>query len=407
MKIYKCRNCYKSNLKDLFSLGKLSYTGKFSKKYEKDIKKTNITLAICNSCFLVQLRDSYNLKYLYNQNYGYRTGINKTMIMHMKNIKQKLCKKTRIKHGDYVLDIASNDGTLLNLYSPGTIKVGVDPLIKKYKKFYNNIQYKIPHFFSLECINKIRIFKKFKIITALSVFYDIENPNKFLKDINEVLDDNGVFLLEHADLASIIKNKMFDTICQEHITYYSSKILLKMLQYNNLRIFDINKNNINGGSVQYFICKKNARFATNKKSLNNLLKEENKFQLEKIVTYKNFFKSINKIKIKLLNYLNKLITNNKTIHGYGASTKGNVLLQFFNINHKHLKFIAERNPDKFNHYTPGTKIKIISEKMSRFKKPDYYLVLPWHFKNEILIREKEIIRQGTKFIFPLPEIKIY
>jgi 2-polyprenyl-3-methyl-5-hydroxy-6-metoxy-1,4-benzoquinol methylase len=407
MKINKCRNCYKSNLKDLFSLGKLSYTGKFSKNYEKDIKKTKITLAICNSCFLVQLRDSYNLKYLYNQSYGYRTGINKTMINHMKDIKKILCKKTKIKSGDYVLDIASNDGTLLNLYSRDIIKVGIDPLIKKYQKFYNNIQYKIPSFFSLDHIHKIRTFKKFKIITALSVFYDIENPNKFLKDINEVLDDNGVFLLEHADLASIIKNKMFDTICQEHITYYSSKIILNMLKSNNLRIFDIEKNNINGGSVQYFICKKNARFETNKKKLNNFLRRENKFQLEKIVTYKNFFNTINKIKIKLLNYLNELKINNKIIHGYGASTKGNVLLQFFNINKKYLEFIAERNPDKYNLFTPGTKIKIISEKMSRLKKPDYYLVLPWHFKNEILNREKEIIKRGTKFIFPLPEIKIY
>ena len=152
MKINKCRNCYKSNLKDLFSLGKLSYTGKFSKNYEKDIKKTKITLAICNSCFLVQLRDSYNLKYLYNQSYGYRTGINKTMINHMKDIKKILCKKTKIKSGDYVLDIASNDGTLLNFYNKSVIKVGIDPLVTRYIKYYKNIEFKIPDFFSLNVI---------------------------------------------------------------------------------------------------------------------------------------------------------------------------------------------------------------------------------------------------------------
>jgi hypothetical protein len=199
---------------------------------------------------------------------------------------------------------------------------------------------------------------------------------------------------------------MFDTICQEHITYYSTKVLLKILSKNKLRVFDIKRNSINGGSIQYFICKKNAKFNTKIKSLNSALKVESVLKLDNVNTYKVFFKLIMKIKNKLINYLDNLIDDNKIIHGYGASTKGNVLLQFFDINQKYLKFIAERNANKYNLFTPGTKIKIISENESRLMKPDYYLVLPWHFKSEILRREKKIIKQGTKFIFPLPKMSI-
>jgi hypothetical protein len=407
MKLKKCRNCYNFNLKYLFSLGKLSYTGKFPNDLKKNIEKTEVTLVICKNCSLVQLGHNYNLKFLYNQDYGYRTGINSTMVTHMRKIQKNLCGLVKIKSGDYVLDIASNDGTLLNLYNKKIIKTGIDPLIKKYKNFYKNIEYKIPSFFSSNSIKKYKIIRKFKIITALSVFYDIEDPNKFLQDVNSILDDNGVFLLEHADLFSIVKNKMFDTICHEHITYYSTKVILKILNKNNLRVFNIKRNSINGGSVQYFICKKNSKFKNKIKIIKQTLKEENRLKLDSFETYKEFIKSVNIIKKKLLIFLNNLKLSKKIIHGYGASTKGNVLLQFFGISRKHINVIADRNPNKYNLFTPGTKIQIISEMLSRLKKPDYYLVLPWHFKNEILNREKKIIKEGTKFIFPLPKIKIY
>jgi hypothetical protein len=407
MKLKKCRNCYNFNLKYLFSLGKLSYTGKFPNDSKKNIEKTEVTLVICKNCSLVQLGHNYNLKFLYNQDYGYRTGINSTMVTHMRKIQKTLCGLVKIKSGDYVLDIASNDGTLLNLYNKKIIKTGIDPLIKKYKNFYKNIEYKIPSFFSSNLIKKYKIIRKFKIITALSVFYDIEDPNKFLQDVNSILDDNGVFLLEHADLFSIVKNKMFDTICHEHITYYSTKVILKILNKNNLRVFNIKRNSINGGSVQYFICKKNSKFKNKIKIIKQTLKEENRLKLDSFETYKEFIKSVNIIKKKLLIFLNNLKLNKKIVHGYGASTKGNVLLQFFGISRKHINVIADRNPNKYNLFTPGTKIQIISEMLSRLKKPDYYLVLPWHFKNEILNREKKIIKEGTKFIFPLPKIKIY
>ena len=407
MKLKKCRNCQGKKLSKLFSLGKLSYTGKFPKNINTNIKKTELTLIMCNKCSLVQLNNNYNLKYLYGPDYGYRTGINKTMTEHMKNIMKNLTRKINLKKGDCVLDIASNDGTLLNFFDKKLVKFGVDPLVNKYSKFYRKIDYKISDFFSAEKIIKKLPNKKFKVITALSVFYDINDPNLFFKDINKILDDNGIFLIEHADLMSIVKQKMFDTICQEHLTYYSNKIIINMVKNNNLRVFDLRTNNINGGSTQYFICKNNAKFKTNYKTINKFVKKENIMRLTNKKTFLRFFNHINKIKRSTKKYIDKIVSQKKIIHGYGASTKGNVLLQYFGINRKHIKYIADRNPKKDNHFTPGTKIKIITESKSRRLKPNFYLVLPWHFKKEILNRERNLIKKGSKFIFPLPSFRVY
>tara|TARA_B110000438_G_scaffold16992_1_gene15910 strand:- start:2893 stop:4116 length:1224 start_codon:yes stop_codon:yes gene_type:complete len=407
MKIKKCKNCGSSSLSKLFSLGNLNYTGKFPKSKSININKAHLGLIMCKKCSLVQLSNSFNLKYLYGPDYGYKTGINKTMRDHMNNISLALSKKSKLNSGDYVLDIASNDATLLNYYRKDVIKVGIDPLVNKYIKSYKNVNYKISDFFSADKILEKKINKKFKIITALSVFYDAENPNKFLSDVKSILRDDGIFMLEQADLLSIIKLKMFDTICHEHLYYYSTKVIINMTENNNLRVFDLKRNNINGGSTQYLICKKNSKYKTNNKIIKKILNEEKKLKLDKKKTYFNFIKEINNTKLRLKKLLSSLIINKKIIHGYGASTKGNVLLLYFGINQKHIKYISDRNPNKFNHYTPGTKIKIISEKKSRKLAPDYYLVLPWHFKKEILKRETKIRSKGCKFIFPLPNLKIY
>ena len=403
----KCRSCKNKKLVNLFSLGNLSFTGKFPKKKSTNIKKRELGLIMCSKCFLVQLNKNFDLKYLYNPDYGYRTGINKTMTNHMNNIKKMLSHKSKLISGDHVLDIASNDATLLNFYNKNIVKVGIDPLVNKYIKYYKKIDYKISDFFSSSKILKKKIKNKFKIITALSVFYDVKDPNQFLKDVNKLLSEDGIFLLEHADLLSILKLKMFDTICHEHLYYYSTKVIIDIVLKHNLRVFDLKRNNINGGSTQYFICKKNSKYKTNYKIINKTLNEEQKFRLESKKTFLSFFKKINNIKSKTIKYLDSIILKNKKIHGYGASTKGNVLLQYFNINEKYIKFIADRNPKKHNHYTPGTKIKIISENKSRKLSPDYYFVLPWHFKEEILKRENKIRTKGCKFIFPLPNLKIY
>jgi len=404
MRIKQCRNCKSKKLITLFSLGNLCFTGKFS-SLNDNIKKKPVTVVLCKSCELVQLAHNYDLKYLYGPDYGYRTGINRTMTDHVKKITQTLAKKTSLKKNDLVLDIASNDGTLLNSYKKNIIKFGVDPILNKYKKNYKNIRYSISGFFSASKV-KEKTKKKFKIISALSVFYDLLNPNKFLRDVKTLLLPEGVFLLEFADLASIIKYKMFDTICHEHLEYYSSKVIINLVKKNDLRVFDIKQNFINGSSKQYYICHKNSKIKSKSKIINKTLRSESKLKLNTVKTFKEFIQKINFLKTRLNNKIKYIRRNNQSIHCYGASTKGNVLLQYFNIDNKKISFAAERNKNKYGLVTPGSKIKIISEENSRKMKPDYYLVLPWHFKKEILKREKNTLRTGTKFIFPLPNFEI-
>jgi 2-polyprenyl-3-methyl-5-hydroxy-6-metoxy-1,4-benzoquinol methylase len=406
-KISYCRNCKNDKFEKLFSLGNLSYTGKFPKQQKTNIKKETITLIMCNKCKLVQLDRNFNPKYLYGKDYGYRSGINKTMTEHLTQTTKELSKTVNLKKEDWVLDIASNDGTLINSYKQkGLNKIGLDPIADKYKKFYEKNSIIINDFFSKEALTRKNINKKFRIITALSVFYDLKDPNAFLNDVKILLKDDGIFLLEFADLLSIVKYKLFDTICHEHLEYYSAKVVIKMLKKNNLKLLNIKKNNINGGSVRFYISCKNSKYKINNRNIKNYLLEENEFMIDKKIAFTKLFGNIMDLKINLNKKLTKLNKNGKKIHGYGASTKGNVLLQYFKIDNKILKCIADRNPEKDGLYTPGTKVKILTEEKSRKLKPDYYLVLPWHFKKEILAREKDMRNKGVKFIFPLPNFKI-
>ena len=277
-KINNCRNCKSKNLEKLFSLGKIRFTGKFPNKKQR-IPFGDLTLIMCEDCKLVQLSKDFDLKYLYNKEYGYRTGINKTMTKHVESVAKILTKISKIKKNENVLDIASNDGTLLNFYDKKIIKWGIDPISNKFKKKYSLIDYRINNFFNKKSILKINKNIKFKIITALSVFYDLKDPNIFLDGIKNLLHKDGIFYLEFQDLLKIIKNNMFDTICHEHLEYYSVTFINNLLKKHNLRIFDHNYNKINGGSSSYFICHETSFFKTKKKKINKILIEEKKIKL--------------------------------------------------------------------------------------------------------------------------------
>ena len=199
---------------------------------------------------------------------------------------------------------------------------------------------------------------------------------------------------------------MFDTICHEHVAYYSTQIMINMAEKNNLKIFDLKSNDINGGSTQYFICKKNANIRVNYKTIKKYINKEKTIGVSKFKTIVNFYKKIKQKKISTTKLLVSLRKKNKTVYGYGASTKGNVLLQYYGIDNQLIPMIADRNPYKYGRFTPGSLIKIVSEKTIRKLKPDYFFVLPWHFKKEIILREKPIRKKGTKFIFPLPDLRI-
>ena len=303
MKIKNCRICKSLSFEKLFSLGTMSFTGKFAKTKNSKIPKAHLNLVMCKKCKLVQLDRNFDPKYLYSGDYGYRTGINQTMTSHVKDIVQQATKIANLKKHDYVMDIASNDATLLNFYNNNLNRVGVDPLVNKYKKFYNKINYKISDFFSYKVLKKRKINKRFKIISALSMFYDLRNPDLFVKDIKKSLHHDGVFILEHADLLSIVKNCLFDTICHEHLEYYSSKIIINLMKKNSLRVFNIKSNDINGGSMCYFICHNNAKFKSNKNRIKKVLNDENKFKLENKKTFVKFFTRINEVGKKLNNLI--------------------------------------------------------------------------------------------------------
>ena len=406
MKIKFCRSCKNSSIKKVFDLGNHKLTGVFPKTKNEKIDSGRLGMVYCNNCSLLQLENSFNPKKMYGSNYGYMSSQNLSMISHLKNKSIKLKKLSKLKKSEIVVDIGSNDGTFLNFFEKKYKLFGIDPSSKRLKKFYRDDINVISDFFTESKIAKYLAKKKAKIITTISMFYDLEDPIKFAKDVYNSLDENGIWHLEQSYMPSMIKNCSYDTICHEHLEYYSLKSIKYIFDKIGFVIIDLEFNNINGGSFALTVKKKN-KFNKKHFFLTNLiLNEEKQFKYNKYNTIKKFYKKILNHKKILKKLLISLKKNNKKVFGYGASTKGNVILQFCGINSELLPFIAEVSKFKFNKYTPGSKIKIISEKKSKTLKPDYYLVLPWHFKDFIEKKEKKFLNDGGKLIFPLPEINI-
>ncbi len=406
-KIKKCRLCKSTNIVDILSLGSQKLTGIFPKKNEVDkVGGGPLSLVLCKKCQLVQLKHSYDLNKLYGKNYGYRSGLNDSMVNHLKDKVKKLEKKYGLKKNQLVVDIGSNDATLLKSYSTkGISKVGIDPTISNFSKYYTKEIIKIKNFFDYDIL-KNKITQKAKIITSIAMFYDLEDPNKFVSDIYETLDDKGIWHFEQSYMPLMLSLNSYDTICHEHLEYYSLTVVKKLLENNNLKIIDVEFNQINGGSFAVTAAKKTSNIKPNNSVIKWILNNEKKLKLNSIATYKNFAKKMINHKIKLKKLILDLNKSGKLVYGYGASTKGNVILQFCKINNKIIESIIEINEKKFNCFTPGTNIKIISANKIK-KEPDYMLVLPWHFRDNIINKERNFLKKGGKLIFPLPEIEIY
>ena len=403
-RISKCRCCKSKKLKQFLDFGKMSLTTEFPKNSNSS-KKIPMELIICSNCKLFQLRHNYELKKLYNEDYGYKSGINKSMHSHLEDVAKQAEKKVILKNKDIILDIASNDGTLLKKYkNRKVIKFGIDPTIKKFQKYYPKNYLKFPGFFEKNIYNKITNYKKSKIITSIAVFYDLQNPVKFIKDIKSILDKKGIWVLEQSYFPLLIKNNAYDSICHEHLSYFMHRQLNLLLKKEKLKIIDVSFNNMNGGSVRFFISHQESEYKVNGKNLSKVINIENKIFSNFSKTKNQFRKNIINSKKKLIYLINKLNKKNKIIHIYGASTKGNVIIQFCGITKKMIPYAVERNPEKVGRYTPGSFIPIISEKRSRALNPDFFLVMPWHFKKEIVSREKLFLNKGGKLIFPLPNI---
>ena len=406
MKIKNCRSCSSSSLKYISTLGNQHFTGIFPSKRNQKIPTGHLSMVICNKCYLLQLQNSFDVNLMYGNNYGYLSSLNPHMVKHLKTKSDKLKKISNLSKGDLVVDIGSNDGTSLHNFSKSFKLIGIDPTIKKLKKFYRKDVLTIPHFFDRDLITKFIKKQKAKIITTISMFYDLSNPIKFAQDIYESLDDNGIWHLEQSYMPSMIKNTSYDTICHEHLEYYSLHSIKYIFDHVGFKIIDLEFNNINGGSFAITVAKKNSKYKEIKKIINWLLKKEDTFKYNSFRTHKKFFENVKNHKKIFKNLLLNLKDMKKKIVGYGASTKGNVILQYCNINSTILDIILDVNKDKHNKFTPGSKIKIVDEKLKEKFKPDYMLILPWHFKNFIINKEKKFLHNNGKLIFPLPDIEI-
>lgn len=412
-KICACRICGNTNLKTIMDLGVQKLTGIFPLPGE-EIGEGPLELVKCiadqdngSVCGLVQLRYSCDSSEMYGDNYGYRSGLNSSMVEHLEEITDGIKAKVALNEGDLVVDIGSNDSTLLQSYRiDGLDYVGMDPSGKKFKKYYPNYIELIPDFFSADNLIKNRPGKKAKVVTSIAMFYDLENPITFAKDIYSILADDGIWILEQSYLPAMLEAKAYDTICQEHLEFYCLAQIEWIMEAANLRVIEVSQNDTNGGSFRIIAAKKESNWEEDMSVHRmRLYEKDGKFDLLK--TYEDFEAVTDACKEELVNFINKAKEEGKRVYGYGASTKGNVILQYCGLTRDDIIAIAEVNEDKFGHVTPGSNIPIVSEKEAKEGKPDYFIVLPWHFKENILKREKEYIEQsGCAFVFPLPEFNI-
>jgi NDP-4-keto-2,6-dideoxyhexose 3-C-methyltransferase len=398
----KCKNCNNLNLTKVFRIGKQAISSVFFDKPKKKLKKYSLDLFKCSKCDLVQFSTLPPLEDMYGLTYGYNTSLSPLMVNHMKEKFKflKLNYKKLLK--GQILDIGSNDGTFLNLLkSLKDVKLyGMDPSSKKFLNNYKKNISVITDFFSrkklLENISPEQISKKFNIITSFAMFYDIEDPNSFCKDIYNLLNPNGVWIVEFSYLPLLFKNLTYDQICHEHVTYYSLTTFNNILKNNNMKVIDLSFNEINGGSIEVICAKKNSKIEPKPIVKKTFIEEAN---INKNI-FTLFQNRVDNVKKTLLEFLKNIPS--KDIMGYGASTKGNIVLNHLNLTKKDLPYICDANPFKFNRYTPESNIKIISKKEMRKRNPKYLLVLIWSFRSEVIKQEIEYIKRGGKLIFHLP-----
>lgn len=406
-KLEKCRVCNNPYLHPILDLGEQELTGVFPKFTDTQITQGPMQLTWCSECGLLQLSHSYDLEEMYGENYGYRSGLNKSMVKHLSDKIYHLERLYKPETNDIVLDIGSNDATTLKAYqTKGLRKIGIDPTGKKFRQYYPNDIRLVPDFFTAANYKKFFGEEKAKIVTSISMFYDLESPVDFVRDIESVLADDGIWHFEQSYMPSMLRLISYDTICHEHLEYYSLGVIKYILNKAGMKILDVQMNAVNGGSFAVTAAKKSSPLKSNDAVINWLLEQEDRMGLMTLEPYKEFEKKVLRHRIDLRRLINALISDGKKIIGYGASTKGNVVLQYCGLTKREIEAIAEVNEDKFGSYTPKSLIPIISEKEAKTKNPDYFLVLPWHFKSGILEREQEFLLSGGKMIFPFPEIEI-
>lgn len=408
-----CRVCGSPSIKKVIDLGPQYLQGSFVKpgKEMPSTRKIDCTLVRCNpetdenACGLLQMEHSVPPEILYAA-YWYRSGTNNTMRNHLKGIADTVSGIIN-KANASVLDIGCNDGTLLGYYPESFEKFGCDPSdVAQEVKIAKVVQ----DIFPSEQLFSLLEGKQLDIITSIAMFYDLESPVDFVKGIKRFLAPNGVWVFEMSYMPRMLELDSYDTICHEHLEFYSLAVLEKICARGGMKIFRISFNDINGGSIRCYATHREFGGHDTKENyavINEIRQKEFDLELDTDKPYAEFQQRISILKNELHALLVKLKQEGKKVHVYGASTKGNTILQWCNVDNSLVDYAAERNPDKYGAHTLGTNIPIISEAESRAMNPDYYLVLPWHFKEEFLEREKEALDKGTGFIFPVPKVEIH
>jgi cyclopropane fatty-acyl-phospholipid synthase-like methyltransferase len=409
-----CRICGSSALTEVINLEEQHLQGSFLKpeKETPPLRKISTQLVRCDptrdekACGLLQAPVTVPPTILYSA-YWYRSGTNQTMRSHLKGI-ASVASDLVSKANARVLDIGCNDGTLLSYYPSAYQKFGVDPsdIAQEIGAGVRVVQDIFPSTELTALIGN----QRFDVVTSIAMFYDLENPVAFVDSVKSILEDEGVWIFEVSYMPKMLAMNSYDTICHEHLEYYSFSVIENLMARCGMKVFKVEFNSINGGSIRCYVTQaENFRFKSreNQLALAQVRHDEFELELDTDKPYKNFQDRIDRHKEELSALLKGLKREGKKIHIYGASTKGNTILQWCGLDNTVIDYAADRNPDKDGAMTIGTNIPIISEEKSRAMNPDYYLVLPWHFRDEFLTREAAFLDRGGAFIFPLPNIEIY
>jgi hypothetical protein len=403
--------CGSNKLIPILSLGEQFVTN-FVDDPKGDYPKGPLQLVLCNikdgGCGLLQLKDTVERDVMYRK-YWYQSGISSTMVKALADITDATKRMVKLSTGDVVVDIGANDGTLLRQYKvPGLVTVGFEPsnLWELATKGNTKI---INDYFNYNSFQTELGEKKAKVITSIAMFYDLEDPNSFVNDIKKCLDANGVWIIQMNYLGLMLENNTFDNISHEHLEYYSLLSLSNLLDKHSLEPFDVEINDVNGGSFRIYVRHKGADvkgFLGNEERLRKQKNYEKSTGFDDVKIYEKFAKQIEESKKELMTFLHREVKAGKKIFIYGASTRGLVVLQYFGIDNKLISGAADMNSDKWGKYIVGTGIPIMSVEEYRKQKLDYLLVLPYHFLGEIKEQEKEFLKNGGKMIVAIPKFKV-
>lgn len=406
-KIEKCRVCGNQHLVTLLDLGDQYLSGIFPKTIDLDMYRGPLKLVKCDEatggCGHVQLEHTFDLPTMYGQEYGYRSNLNSSMVKHLQEKYQKISNFIDLKSGDIAIDIAGNDGTFLGFFPSNLRLVSIDPTSEKFKKYFKDHVNYIADFFSEKTFRDFFGKSNAKLVTSFSMFYDLEDPCQFAKEVNSILDpEEGLWVLEQSYMPEMLRVNSFDTVCHEHLSYYGMRQLKYIMDNAGFKIIQFEFNDVNGGSVSMMVANKNSKYQECTEMLNKLLEQELELGLDTVKPWEEFALRIEKCETEFWELINACKEDGLKIAALGASTKGNVTLQTWKITSDDILVVGDVNPDKDGSFTPGTWIPIKSEDFV-IGEYDVFVILPWHFRNFFINNEKF---KGKKLLFPLPNPEI-